>query len=73
MAGGRKIDDHSFWAGKGGKDHVLPKGVHTKRMSQGGESGHLGDYEDTAEKIESQQEMGHRKAKGHNQKPLHRY
>ena len=65
---GRRIDDHSFWAGKGGKDSVLPKGVHTKQYSDDGHAGGLSHYEDTSETIKSQQEMGVKKAKGHPQK-----
>lgn len=73
MAGGRKIDDHSFWAGGKSKESVFPKGVHTKAESSDGHEGHLSHYEDTTEQIRSQQEMGVKKARGHAQKPLHRY
>lgn len=66
---GKKIDDHSFWAGKGGKDMVLPKGAHTKAEHSDGHEGHLSHYEDTTETIRSQQEMGVKKAKGHAQRP----
>ena len=27
-SGGQRIDDHSFWAGKKGKDSVFPDGPH---------------------------------------------
>lgn len=69
---GRKINDHSFWAGGAGKNMVMPQGVHTKSESSAEGAGGLGKYEDTTEEIRSQQEMGIRKAKGHSQKPLHR-
>lgn len=69
---GRKIDDHSFWAGSKSKDSVFPKGVHTKDESSAEGAGALNSYEDTTDKIKAQQEMGIRKAKSHSQKPLHR-
>lgn len=74
MAGGQRIDDHSFWAGKRGKDSVFPDGPHkVKPEMSDGHDGHLGNYEDTTEAIRSQQEMGVKKAKGHAQKPGYRY
>ena len=72
MSGGQKINDHKFWAGGAGKDMVMPMGVHTKSESSAEGAGEVGTYEDTTEKIKSQQEMGIRKAKGHAQKPSHR-
>ena len=72
VSGGQRIDDHSFWAGKGNAESPFPKGVHTKMESSAEGAGSEMDYEDTTEKIKSQQEMGIRKAKGHAQKPLHR-
>jgi len=69
---GRKIDDHSFWAGGAGKNMVLPMGVHTKAESSAEGAGALGTYEDTTEAIKGQQDAGIRKAKGHPQKPQHR-
>lgn len=69
MAGGKKIDDHSFWAGKGHHGSVFPKGVHTKPEHSDGHEGHLSHYEDTTETIEHQQEMGVKKAKHHSQRP----
>jgi len=72
MSGGKRIDDHGFWAGKGGKESVFPKGVHNKAESSDGHAGHLSDYEDTTDKIKSQQEMGVKKAKAHDRRPLNR-
>ena len=69
---GRKIDDHSFWAGKAGKDMVMPQGVHTKNESSAEGAGAVSRYEDTTEEIKAQQQMGIGKAKSHSQKPLHR-
>ena len=71
---GRRIDDHSFWAGKGGKSSVLPDGgAKTKSESSSEGFGALSHYEDTTETIKSQQEMNKKKVHGHPQKPGHRY
>jgi len=73
MAGGQRIDDHSFWAGGKGKDSVFPDGPHkTKAESSAEGAGELLQYEDTTEAIKRQQMMGDAKAKAHKQKPLHR-
>jgi len=69
---GRKIDDHSFWAGGKGKNAVMPDGVHTKSESSAEGAGALSHYEDTTETIKSQQEMGKKKIHGHATKPGHR-
>lgn len=73
MAGGRRIDDHSFWAGGRSKESVFPKGVHTKEEKDDGHDGHLSQYEDTTEAIERQQEMNKKKAKSHDMRPGYRY
>ena len=70
---GKRIDDHSFWAGGKSKESVLPKGVHVKSQQDDGHDGHLSKYEDTSEAIKSQQEMNKKKAKGHDMKPGYRY
>lgn len=73
MAGGQKINDHGSWVGTRGKNSVFPDGPHkVKAEKDDGHDGHLSDYEDTTEKIEAQQEMAKRKAKGHDRKPMHR-
>lgn len=70
MAGGQRIDDHSFWAGGKGHNSVLPDGPHkTKAEHSAGHDGGLSHYEDTTETIKSQQDMGVKKAKGHPQRP----
>jgi len=69
---GRRIDDHSFWAGKGNDESVFPKGVHLKRESDDGHAGHLNNYEDTTEKIRTAQMMADKKVKGHPRKDFHR-
>ena len=69
---GRKIDDHSFWAGKGSEGSVLPLGSKMKRESGATGAGAEMDYEDTAEKIRSQQEKGAAKARSHEMKAGYR-
>ena len=69
---GRKIDDHSFWAGGKSEGSVFPKGVHHKAESSAEGAGKLGMYEDTTEAIKSQQEMSKKKVHGHAQKSGHR-
>ncbi len=69
---GQRINDHGFWAGSKSKDSVFPKGVHTKTMSSAEGAGKESDYEDTSEKIKSQQEMGVSKAKSHQMKAGYR-
>lgn len=69
----QRIDDHSFWAGKGGKESVFPKGAHTKSVNDVEGSGHLSRYEDTEQAISSAQKMGVRKAESHDMKESYRY
>lgn len=70
---GRRIDDHSFWAGKGSKASVLPEGVHTKQESSADSAGSVMKYEDTTEAIRSVQEAGEKQVKRHPMKPGYRY
>lgn len=56
MSGGRRIDDHSFWAGAKGKSSVFPDGPHKEKDESSAEgAGHLAKYEDTTEAIKSTQ------------------
>lgn len=56
MAMGQRIDDHSFWGGKRGKDSVFPDGPHkTKDESSAEGAGKLMHYEDTTEAIRASQ------------------
>jgi hypothetical protein len=72
-SGGRRIDDHSFWAGAPGKDSRFPDGPHkTKTESTADVAGSVAMYEDTTEKIREQQMMGEKKVKSHPHKPLTR-
>jgi hypothetical protein len=72
-SGGRRIDDHSFWAGGPGKDSVLPDGPHkVKSESSAQGAGSLGKYEDSTEAIRGTQMAGDGKIKGHPMKPGYR-
>lgn len=73
MSGGRRIDDHKFFAGGMSKESVLPKGVHVQHHSDDGHDGHISYYEDTDKAIRSQQEMNRKKAKSHDMKAGYRY
>lgn len=66
---GRRIDDHSFWAGGHSKGSVFPEGVHTKDESSAEGAGEVMKYEDTTEAIKGSQEMGKGKVKSHPMKP----
>jgi len=65
VSGGQRIDDHSFWAGKAGKDMVMPQGVHTKNESSAEGAGSLLKYEDTSFRIKAVQEKAKEKVKAH--------
>jgi hypothetical protein len=63
---GRRIDDHSFWAGGKGKDSVFPDGPHkTKEEHSADGAGSLSRYEDTTEEIKMTQDMAERQMKKH--------
>lgn len=66
---GRKISDHSFWAGGKPKGSVLPMGSKMKEVSGEEGFGALMKYEDTDEAIKAQQRMNKTKVQGHPQKP----
>lgn len=70
---GRRIDDHSFWAGLKSKGSVFPEGVKIKNESSAEGAGELNKYEDTTEAIKSQQEMSVKKVKSHPMKPGYRH
>jgi hypothetical protein len=72
-SGGRRIDDHSFWAGKAGKDSRFPDGPYkTKDESSAEGAGSVMKYEDTTESIREQQMNGDKKIKGRPMKPTYR-
>lgn len=72
MSGGRKINDHKFYAGGMSKDSVLPTGVHVKHESSAEGAGSLSMYEDTTEKIKMTQEKSKSKIHGHASKEGYR-
>lgn len=70
---GQRIDDHSSWVGKGGKDGVFPMGCKVKHESSAEGAGRLSKYEDTTETIKAQQNMSKSKINSHPQKSGYRY
>lgn len=73
MSGGQRIDDHSFWAGKGGKGSVFPMEAKMKEESSAEGAGHLREYEDTTEAIKRVQVEGERQAEKRPLKQGYRY
>lgn len=72
-SGGQRIDNHSFWAGKPGKDSRFPDGPHkTKDESSAEGAGSLMSYEDTGEKIRETQVKASKKIHGLPRRPLER-
>ena len=71
---GRRIDDHSGFPGKGGKEYPLPEGNKMKRYESAEGSGHVGsNYPDTSEAIHKDQMASDRQAKKQPMKPGYRY
>lgn len=72
---GKRIDDHSFWAGGPGKHSVMPDGPHKCKAEMTADgSGHIGmEYSDTTEMIRRDQMMGNGKIKSHKMKPGYRH
>lgn len=69
--GGRKIDDHRFFAGEGSPD--FPDGVHVKKFDSADGAGELDRYEDTSEEIQRVQEEGEKQIKRRPMKSGYRY
>lgn len=69
---GRRIDDHSFWAGKG-KEYPLPLGAKMKGVGSTEGAGDVKNYQDTNEKIVEAQNRGVSKIKSHPMKDGNRY
>lgn len=69
---GRRIDDHSFFAGGPSKESPLPMNSKMKQYNSADSAGELNKYEDTTEAIKTSQEMGMRKVKSHPRKEFHR-
>ncbi|HMH10168.1 MAG TPA: hypothetical protein VK553_05625 [Candidatus Nitrosopolaris rasttigaisensis] len=73
MSGGQRIDDHSFWGGKPGKDSRFPDGPHKCKNESSAEGvGSLMKYEDTTEQIREQQVKSDKQAKSLPMKPHYR-
>jgi hypothetical protein len=72
---GRRIDDHSFWAGRAEKGGVFPDGEHKLKQEHSAEgSGHLGSmYPDTTEQIHRDQMHADSKVKARPMKTGYRY
>jgi len=55
-SGGQRIDDHSWWGGKGSPGSVFPDGPHKIKMESSAEgAGSAPKYEDTTEAIRKAQ------------------
>lgn len=71
---GRRIDDHSSFAGAQGKDYPLPVGNKTKRYESAEGSGHVGtDYDDTSERVKGVQMKGNKEIKKQKMPSGYRY
>lgn len=72
---GRRIDDHSFWAGKAEKGGVFPREAKMKQESSasGYQAAGSMEYSDTTESIRKDQEQGLGKMKSNKMKPGYRY
>lgn len=63
-SGGQKIDDMSFWAGKGSPGSVFPDGPHKVKMESSAEgAGNVIKYQDTTEAIRAAQVEGAKKVR----------
>lgn len=63
--GGRKINDHSFWAGSKSKESPMPMNSKMMQESEASNFGALHHYEDTTEAIKAQQNLNVKKVHGH--------
>lgn len=73
MAGGKRIDDHSFWAGGKSKGSVFPEGAKIKHEHSAEGAGAVMEYEDTTEEIHRFQNMADKKVHSHARHPGYRY
>jgi len=63
---GRRIDDHSFWAGSKGSASVFPDGPHKVKMESSAEgAGAPSKYIDQTEDVRKQQTDGTSQIKKH--------
>lgn len=70
---GRRIDDHSFWAGGHSKGSVFPEGAKVKHEHSADGAGSLMKYPDTTETIKEVQDEGENKMRKHERKFAYRY
>jgi len=70
---GQRIDDHSFWAGKGHDGSVFPKGAHNKVFHSAEGDGAVSRYEDTDMAVKGLQEVNIHKMKKHPMKDGYRH
>lgn len=71
---GRRMDDHSFWAGGRKAGFPMPMETKTKEERSAEGAGHLGsEYPDTTEAIKRDQGYGDSKIKGRKMKSGYRY
>ena len=69
MEGGRRIDDHSSWISADGK---FAAGAKMKEMRSAEGAGGLSSYNESADSIKKDQEMGERKINASKIKPGYR-
>jgi hypothetical protein len=69
---GRRIDDHSFFAGSGNKNSPLPEGCHMKYTDSSTGAGELSEYQDTDPKVKALQEANIAGIKKQPQPPMRR-
>lgn len=70
--GGQRIDDHSFWAGKGSNGSVFPMGAKVKAVPGVDGAGELKKYCDSPEAIKKYQDESVSKIKRETQKDGYR-
>lgn len=70
--GGRRIDDHNSWMGKGDAMDVLPPKTKCKSLPESGGAGALSQYRDTIETSTEDQRASVSKIQGHKIKPGYR-
>jgi hypothetical protein len=73
MSGGKRIDDHKFFAGGPSKESPMPMKSMMKQEHSASDAGHEAYYEDTTEAIKSCQDKGASKAKSQKMKDGYRY
>lgn len=71
---GKRLDDHSFMFGKGGKTSPFPKGAHERTYESASGAGRVGtEYPDTTEAVKRDQDGAAAMTKRNGQKSGYRY